>query len=250
MTALTIFFEILSFLSLIVALYFIDGKQSFYGSLGLFAAYIVFEFIYRKILIQSMKKFDEKLTINKLAFEQKNFKQRYADMTQLKVLSVSNPVQLLSLVMMTVFGIVVLGINSPFNLISIGVIILFQFIFRIFEKTTYEFKRNRIDSLEKDLTCGVNLPTNKFLERINMLNKETYSYISYCNLKKYIMVFLIIALSLLYVNLSDVNSLNFMLFHFFFYLYINENFEKIMNFSKNYEDYKRYKALYLYYFGD
>ena len=250
MTALTIFFEILSFLSLIVALYFIDGKQSFYGSLGLFAAYIVFEFIYRKILIQSMKKFDEKLTINKLAFEQKNFKQRYADMTQLKVLSVSNPVQLLSLVMMTVFGIVVLGINSPFNLISIGVIILFQFIFRIFEKTTYEYKRNRIDSLEKDLTDGVNLSTNKFLERINILNKETYSYISYCNLKKYIMVFLIIALSLLYVNLSDVNSLNFMLFHFFFYLYINENFEKIMNFSKNYEDYKRYKALYLYYFGD
>ena len=250
MTFLTIFFEVLSFLCLIVALYFIDGKQSFYVSLGLFAAYIVFEFIYRKILICSMKKFDKDLVVNKFAFDQKDFKRRYADITKLKVLSVSNPVQLLSIIMMTIFGIVVLGINSPFNLISIGAILLFQFIFRLFEKTTYEYKRNKIDCIERDLSSGVNLSANNFIERINMLNKETYSFISYCNFKKYIMVFLVIALSLLYVNLSETNSLNFMLFHFFFYLYLNENFEKILNFSKNYEEYKRYKALYLYYFGD
>lgn len=250
MTCLTIFFEILSFLSLITALYFIDGKQSFYGSLALFMAYIIFEFVYRKILISSMKKFDKNLEIEKLAFNGRDFKRRYTDITKLKVLSVSNPVQLLSIIMMTVFGIVVLGINSPFNLISIGAILLFQFIFRIFEKTTYEYKRNKIDVIENDLASSVNLSTNKFLERLNLLNKETYSYISYCNLKKYVMVFLIIALSLLYVNLSNVNSLNFMLFHFFFYLYLNDNFEKILNFSKNYEEYKRYKALYLYYFGD
>ena len=213
-------------------------------------AYIIFEFVYRKILISSMKKFDKTLEIEKVAFNRRDFKRRYTDITKLKVLSVSNPVQLLSIIMMTVFGIVVLGINSPFNLISIGVILLFQFIFRIFEKTTYEYKRNKIDAIENDLASSVDLSTNKFLERLNLLNKETYSYISYCNLKKYVMVFLIIALSLLYVNLSNVNSLNFMLFHFFFYLYLNENFEKILNFSKNYEEYKRYKALYLYYFGD
>ena len=62
------------------------------------------------------------------------------------------------------------------------------------------------------------------------------------------MVFLIIAMSLLYCNLVGNFAINFLLFHFFFYLYINEDLEKIINFDKNYEDFKYYKALYLYYF--
>jgi ABC-type bacteriocin/lantibiotic exporter with double-glycine peptidase domain len=250
MTFFTVFFEILSFISLVLALFFIDGSKSFYWSLALFFSYIVFEFIYRKILILSMKKFDKMMLVNKKAFNHLKFKTRYADITKLKVLSVSNPIQLLSLIMMTIFGIVVLGINSPYNLISISAIVLFQLIFRIFERHTYEYKRNRIDLLERNLNSEAKLSTDKFLERINILNKETYSYVSYCNLKKYILIFLIIALSLLYSFLSGVNSLNFMLFHFFFYLYINDNLEKIIHFSQNYEEYKRYKALYLYYFGD
>ena len=152
--------------------------------------------------------------------------------------------------MMTAFGVVVLGLNSFYNLISIGIILLLQILFNIFEKRIYESKQDRINTLESDLNNDNKISADKFIEKINLLNKETYSYVSYCNFKKYVMVFAIIALSLLYVNLSDVNSLNFMLFHFFFYLYINDNFEKIINFSKNYEDYKKYKALYLYYFGN
>ncbi|MFA6666926.1 MAG: cysteine peptidase family C39 domain-containing protein [Bacilli bacterium] len=249
MTILTMFFEILSFGSLIAALYFIDGKFSFYVSLSLFVSYIVFEFIYRKILIQSMKYFDNHLIVSEFALNHHDFKTRYADMTQFKILAVSNPIQLLSLIMMTIFGIVVLGINSPFNLLSIGMIILFQIIFKVFEKYTYEYKRNKIDTIEKNLNYDVNIPTKVFVKRISALNYETYRYVSYCNLKRYIMVFLIIALSLLYVNLSEVNSLNFMLFHFFFYLYLNENFEKILNFSRNYDEYQHFKALYLYYFN-
>lgn len=250
LTFFTVFFQILSFSSLILALYFIDGGKAFYWSLSLFFSYIFFEFIYRKMLIVSMKKFDKLLNVNKKVFNQNNFKSRYSDLTKLKVLSISNPVQLLSLIMMTAFGVVVLGLNSFYNLISIGTILLLQILFNIFEKRIYESKQDRINTLESDLNNDNKISADKFIEKINLLNKETYSYVSYCNFKKYVMVFAIIALSLLYVNLSDVNSLNFMLFHFFFYLYINDNFEKIINFSKNYEDYKKYKALYLYYFGN
>lgn len=248
MTLTTMVFEILSFASLIIALYFLDGSVSFYFSLGLFASYIICEFIYRKMLIQSMKYFDNHTMIDQFALNRQDFKNRYANMTQFKVLSISNPIQLLSLILMTSFGIVVLGINSPFNLLSIAIILIFLFIFKIFEKYTYDHKRNLVDVLEKDLSSVSRLENNVFLDKIKALNNETYSYVSFCNFKRYLMFFLIIALSLLYVTLSKVNSLNFMLFHFFFYLYLSENFEKIMNFGKNFEEYKHYKALYLYYF--
>lgn len=248
-TFLTMFFEFVSFASLIIALYFIDGTIPFYLSLGLFLSYIIFEFIYQKILIETMKYFDKHTMVGEFALNRQDFKSRYANMTQFKVLAISNPIQIFSLILMCSLGIMVLGINSIYNLISIGIVFLFQIIFKLFENYKMGNRYNRISSLENDLGSLCRTSNTTFLSKINELNNETYRYVSFCNFKKYVMVFLIIALSFLYCSLTKNFSVNFMLFHFFFYLYINDDFEKIINFSKNFEDFKYYKALYLYYFN-
>jgi len=247
-TFLTMLFEFLSFASLIIALYFIDGSISFYISLGLFASYILFEFIYRKMIVYSMKYFDKHTMVNEFALNRQDFKLRYADMTQFKVLAISNPIQLFSLTLMCLLGIIVLGINSGYNLISIVVIIFFQFLFKIYENHKMEYRHNKINLIENDLDSLARISNKTFLSKIEQLNNETYRYVAFCNFKKYVMVFLIIAMSLLYCALTKNFSINFMLFHFFFYLYINDDFEKIFNFNKSNDDFKYYKALYLYYF--
>ncbi len=248
-TVLTMIFEFMSFSSLIVALYFIDGTIPFYISLGLFISYIIFEFIYRKMLIQSMKYFDKHTMVGEFALNRQDFKSRYANMTQFKVLAISNPIQLFSLVLMCLLGIIVLGMNSLYNLISVATIFLFQLLFKFFENYQMEYRHNKINVIENDLDSLSRTSNKTFLSKIEELNNETYRFVSFCNFKKYLMIFLVIAMSLLYCGLSNNYSVNFMLFHFFFYLYINDDFEKIINFSKNNEDFKYYKALYLYYFN-
>jgi len=169
-------------------------------------------------------------------------------MTQFKVLAISNPIQIFSLFLMCILGIIVLGINSAYNLISIGIIFIFQIIFKVFENHKIRNKYSKISNLEGDLNSLSRTSNKTFLVKINELNNETYRFVSFCNFKKYVMIFLIITLCFLYCSFTKNFSVNFMLFHFFFYLYINDDFEKIVNFSKNYEDFKYYKALYLYYF--
>jgi|GEM_PF-2154093 len=247
-TFLTLFFNFLSFCSLITALYFIDGSDSFYITLGLFLGYILFEFIYRKMLIQSMKYFDKHTMVEEFSLHRNDFKNRYVNMTQFKVLAISNPIQLFSLILMCILGIVVLGINSPFNLISIAIIFIFQLLFKYYEARRLGFIHKKINNIENNFEYISHQPNDIFIKQIDQLNNETYHCVSYFNFKKYLMVFLIIAMSLLYCNLVGNFAINFLLFHFFFYLYINEDLEKIINFDKNYEDFKYYKALYLYYF--
>jgi len=247
-TILTMFFEFISFASLIVALYFIDGTIPFYVSLALFVSYIIFEFVYQKMLVETMKYFDKHTMVEEFALNRQDFKSRYANMTQFKVLAISNPIQIFSLSLMCILGIIVLGINSAYNLISIAIVFIFQIIFKVFENYKMKNRYNKISSLEGDLSLLSRTSNKTFLLKINELNDETYRFISFCNFKKYVMIFLIITLCFLYCSFTKNFSVNFMLFHFFFYLYINDDFEKIVNFSKNYEDFKYYKALYLYYF--
>ena len=61
-------------------------------------------------------------------------------------------------------------------------------------------------------------------------------------------IFVTIILCLIYQGFIGEISLNFMLFHFFIYIYLQENFDKILNVNKIINDIKYYKCLYLYYF--
>jgi len=248
-TILAVLFEVMSFLSLIVALYFIDSEISLYVSLSFFVAYVLFEFIYRKILVQTMKYFDKCIIVDNLAMNHVDFRTKYANLSNFKILAISNPLQFLSLCLLTVFGILVLGLNSIYNIIVIVIIVVFQLLFRLYEKTSFEGNKSKINYLENEINNLSGESNEVFKSKINELNNETYKYISYSTLKKYLLIFIIIAMSLLYSTLTKANSMNFMLFHFFFYLYLSDNIEQMINYNKNFDDYKYYKALYLFYFN-
>lgn len=246
---LSILFELLSFSSLMWAMYFINKNQSFYSSLILFACYIIFEFLYRKALIQGMKKFDNDLIIPEFSLNHMDFKTRYANMVKFKNIVITSPVEIISLILMTAFGIVLLIINNVINFLIILAIFLTLICFKAIESNTFSYKINKINKMEKELENISKNSNDVFVKKIKSLNAQTYQYASYLNLKKYLIIFIIISLALLYAKINSIDSINFVLFHFFFYLYLSENINSILNLDKYYEQFKYYKALYLYYFN-
>ena len=248
-TITTVFFEILSFILLLTALNKINNDSSIYLVLSLFVGYILSDFIYRKFLILSMKKFDKKIFSDDNILNQNNFKYRYSSLTKFKMLSISNPIELISTLLITIFGSVVLGINNYFNLFIVIIICLINIIFKIIEDKKICNKKNKIDNIENNLLNSCINSNIEFKKQVNLLNKETYNYVNYLNFKKYITTFLLIISSLLFSYINKVQSLNFMLFHFFFYMYLNDNIVKLLNFDQNLDKIKSFKALYFYYFS-
>ena len=169
-------------------------------------------------------------------------------MNRFKYSIISYPIQIISCLLILSFGIFVLAINNLGNLIILGITFVLQIAFFLFEKLKFRRKLNYLEVLEKRLTNYSNENVDDFKINMTKLNEETYKCVSYYNFKKYLLIFVTIILCLIYQGFIGEISLNFMLFHFFIYIYLQENFDKILNVNKIINDIKYYKCLYLYYF--
>ena len=244
----TLVFQLLSLLSLLMAMFFIDKNYSYIIPIILFSLYIVFEFIYQRTIMASLKSFDDRILVQDFMFNRDKFKEYYEPMSKFKIILISSPIKLLASIVIIVFGIFILGINSLYNLIILGLIFGFQILFKYLDKRYLEIHRTDLENLEKDLFKDEKLDDIKFKEQVLNLNHESYQIVSYMNLKKYFMLFITIALCLVYQAITGFMSINFMLFHVFLYVYLQENFDKILETSKIIEQYRYYKCLYLYHF--
>ncbi|MBO8428141.1 MAG: hypothetical protein IAC58_06340 [Firmicutes bacterium] len=246
---LSLFFELLSFIALFLGMFFVNENYSFLIPLLLFVFFVIFEFVYQKIVILSLKYFDNKLLYDDFLRNKNSFKDYYEDMNKYKVELVSTPIKYLSSGIIIIFGMFLLGINSYFSLINLGIIFIIQIIFKLLEKRYLLKKRNELGNLEHSLIKSETLKDDEFKEKLETLNNETYNIVSLTNFKKYFLMFLTIILCLLFLGFSGNITLNFLLFHFFMYIFLEDNFEKILSISDSIEKIKTYKCLYLYHFS-
>lgn len=244
----TLFFQIISFTCLVLAMLFVDKSFNFLIPLFLFLGYIIFEILYQKTIISSLKFFDKQILTNDFIYKRINFQKYFEPMNRFKYSIISYPIQIISSLLILSFGIFVLAINNLGNLLILCITFILQTSFFLFEKLFFRRKLDYLETIEKKLTNYSNESAEEFKINMEKLNDETYKCVSYYNFKKYFLIFITIILCLIYQGFSGEISLNFMLFHFFIYIYLQENFEKILNINKVINDIKYYKCLYLYYF--
>lgn len=242
---------ILNFLQIIIyslfalALYFTDNNVNFLVPLFLFLSFILLSIAFQQIVLLVIKKVDKKL-LNSFCSLNNNFKKNYADIVNYKKLLIVNPISLFSNILITIFSIVVLGINSYLNLISIGLIFALLLILKFVGCHFLKNKELEIEKKEKLLKDEkINNLTSKNL--IIEINNLSYELTKFESLKKYIIIFVIIITTLFLASLENQINLNFILFYFFAFIFISENLQKIINYDKNIDDLNYYKSLFFYY---
>lgn len=245
---ITIFFQISSFICLMLATLFIDKNFNFLIPLSLFFGYIIFEILYQKAIIYSLKYFDNYILLNDFTYKRYDFRKYFEPMNRFKYSVISSPIQLINNCLILIFGLFVLGINNLINLAIVATTFIFQILFFFYEKYHYSYRLEKLELLEKKLLKYTNKDVDEFKNTVYEINNETYRYVSYFNFKRYFLIFLTLISCLVYQGFIGEISINFMLFHFFIYIYLQENFEKLLNFNKTLLDIKYYKCLYLYYF--
>ncbi len=247
---LSIILQIISFLALFTALLFIDPDYSFLIPVLLFTAFVVFEFLYQKVVIYCLKNFDKNVVNSDRITELKNnFSDYYENLINYKYSLITTPVKFIGSAMILVFGLFILGINDVYNILLVGMTFLILVAFKLYEQRVRLSKKARLELIEKTLFKQKDTPIDTFKRMLRELNNESYNFIGFHNFKKYFLMFITIAIVLIYLGFTGFINTNYMLFHFFMYLYLQDNFSKILDIGFDVEKIKNYRNQYLHYFG-
>ena len=167
------------------------------------------------------------------------------NITKLKKSLFVDPSQLIASILMVLIAIIILGLNSYLNLISIGIVLIAQIVLLFVQNRFFNTNINKISSLENSFFASKNKEDSYAI--YEKLNSATYKYINIVNLKKCVIYLLIIVLCFFISSLTGNISLNFILFHFFIFILISENLEKIMLYKSQVEEQNYLKSYYYYY---
>lgn len=240
--------ELVAFISLSLGLYCSNKDVNLLIPVLFFLVYGVLEILYRRLLIKGMKKFDEEICIPSYLESRNNLTNCLIDMNNYKKITFSSPINLFGTAFTLLFSTIILGLNNFINIINILVILTFNIAMFLISSTYLKSKKHSLTLLEDKLLYG-KLKNDDFKDCLDELNKETYVIASLYDLKKFIGIFLSIGLSLIMLAINKSSGLNYILFHTFFYMFINNNIDKILKYSEEYNSYKKYKCLYLNYRG-
>ena len=89
-----------------------------------------------------------------------------------------------------------------------------------------------------------------YKEKILNFQNSVYGFVSFINARKYVIAFLAAVLSAIYAAFANQISINFILFHTFFYLYLSDSLTKIFEVIIKKPEFDYYKCLYQYYSRD
>lgn len=219
------FLQVISLLTILGAMFFSNETYSFYIPLLLLVAFAISEFAYKRVLISSMKAFDNRIIERVFDEKRKVFKDKYIEMNKFKTLLLGRPIQLINSIIVLVVGLIILSLNSYLNLINITLVISLSIILEVIQ---YKYFLNRDDIKVKENELFEADSSIDYQKSLALLQNKVYKRVTFISYKKYLITFLIGVICLVYAAFSDEISLNFILFHAFIYSYINENATNIL----------------------
>ena len=241
---LMIAFQIFTYSLFLCGLYFINNTVDFLIPLVLFISFIFSLLLFNYLLINFMKKIDNDL-FKGIYRSEGNLKEKYLKITKLKTLIFTSPLELISSILLVTFSLIILGINSYLSLIIAFFVLFIQFLLKVISSSYLDYRKNYIENCENNLFLSEN--EENALSNFKVLNDEVYKFITLNNLKKFLLILIIIVGCLFLCSFEKEISLNYLLFHVFAIYYISSNFDKILDFNKNYEELNYLKSIYYYY---
>ena len=239
--------QLASFIMLVLALFFIDERFSFLYSVGFLLSFILLEFAHRTLLLKEMRNFDKRMLLALNSRSSVNLRTRFIKMNDFKVMFVGGPIEMLNLVLIISLGIVILGINSYLNLINLFLMTIFSIGLLLLEKKIFKNNANSIYSFESSLIDLKVTNEEELKKSVDELNNKTYSFVTFKNVVRSLLLFLAVIISLLYSGFSGDVSINFVLFHAFFYFYLSTQVSRLYEVIASRNDIHYYISLYQYY---
>ena len=233
---------VISHVLFLTSLYFVKSNNNFLIPLLIFLAYLLFNLFIENSLINLMYKIDK--NIKKILLNRKNDRYKtYVDLTNYKVNYFTRNINITNSIMTFLSGCFILGINSYLNLIIILIILFIKVLINLLFNNMKKKKKIELIKLENSLKNNQNFNDKDY----DKITKNTYDILRIEEVSKIITIGLIFFITILLTSFQKTITLNFLLFHFFAFLFLNDSLDKLFNYFLDPKDNKYYLNLRRYY---
>lgn len=227
--------QLASGVSLLLAVYFINSSSYFFIPIILFALFFIFEIIFRKGLINALKRMDDNILNYKITVEPSELYEFYKVEEKYRYVALSTIPNFIYAALVSIFMTVLLVMNGAINVIYV-LLALVLAIVHVYVYLPYH-KRKSNELAEEELKIKTVANQFQFRAVVNNTHDAAYQLGLFRNTFSYIEVAVLLMSAVTIMSLSHVVSVIYVVFYLCISVYLKDNFIRLLECSSQSEDF-------------
>ncbi|MBO6280032.1 MAG: hypothetical protein J6M95_00420 [Bacilli bacterium] len=227
--------QILSGISLLLGTYFISDTSLFYLPIIFFSVFIIFEILFRNNLVNAMRRMDDEIFSYDFKVEKQDYIELYKTIEKYRNISLTIFPNFIYLTLVSIFITVILVMNATINVIYIILPMVLAFVevfiyLPIFEQRKVEIveKESELLEVENDFQFKAKSTEAHSLAYQVGLGRNIYTYLE---------IAILLITIILTMAITGTIQITYVVFFLCISVFLKRTFSKIMDFSKQSEEY-------------
>lgn len=237
--------QLLSGISLMAGLYFINSNSYFFIPIIFFALFIIFEIFFRKSMITALKRMDENYFAYELIVDKSKYPEVYKNLEKYRYTALSITPNLIYTMLISIFVTALLVMNGIINVIYISLALVIAILHALVFQPYYRSKSNDIAEQEKEISGADNF--TQFRLAIDKAHDSAYHVALGNNLFNYLEIAVLLMTSITIMTVSGIVNVIYVLFYTCISIYLKDNFEKMFEYDRQSEEFDGLLAKLLHY---
>ena len=237
--------QLLSGISLMAGIYFINKESYFFIPVIFFAMFIVFELIFRKSLISALRRMDENFFSYRMVVEKNKYFDLYRILEKYRYTALTIIPNLIYTMLISVFVIALLVMNGLINVVYISLALVIALLHVLVFKPYFNNKSNEIAEQEKEINSVSN--EIQFHHIVDKAHSSAYQVALSHNLFNYLEIAVLLMTSITIMSVSGIVNVIYVLFYLCISIYLKDNFIKMFEYTNQSEEFDNLLAKLLVY---
>ena len=237
--------QIASGISLLIGVYFINTNSYFFVPIIFFAIFFIFEIIFRKGLINALKRMDDNIFNYKLNASKKDFYEFYKVEEEYRYVALSIIPNFIYTILVSIFVTALLIMNSSINVVYVLLSLIIAVI-HVYVYVPYH-KRKNSELLEQESLIKESNNQFQFRSIVSNTHEVAYSLGLFKNAFTYVEIAILLMSAITIMSLSNIVSVIYIFFYLCISVYLKDNFIRLLECSNKSEEFDNLLAKLLHY---
>ncbi len=237
--------QLISGISLLLGMYFINNKSYFYIPIIFFTLFVVSEILFRKNLIMAMRRMDDNIFSYHLRAQKEEFPRFYEIVEKYRYIALSTIPNFINSTLIAMAITAILIMNSVYNVVYVALALVLA-ILHVYIYTPYFNKKSvEIGEVESELENLENEFQFRFV--VSKAHDAAYQLGLSQNVITYIEIAALLMTSITLMSMSGVVNIVYVVFYLCISTYLKDTFKRLLECSSQSEHFDNQLAKVLHY---
>lgn len=227
--------QLLSGVSLMAGVYFLNKDSYFFIPIIFFALFIVFEIIFRKSLISALKRMDENFFSYEMVVDKSQYPEVYRNLEKYRYTALTIMPNLIYTLLISVFVTALLVMNGLINIVYISLALAIALLHVLVYKPYFKIKSNEISEQELAIKDADN--QFQFHLTVDNAHKSAYQVALSNNVFNYLEIAVLLMSAITIMSVSGIVNIIYVVFYLCISVYLKDNFIKMFEYSTQSEEF-------------